>query len=243
MDIHDILNYLLNNLFELLSLLVAIAVLVVQIVNYRRRLRMDLTYFHVLGVSKDISLFLIRLSFVNNSSTGRVVYDIVPENTTENITLDKAHYKLDLGHLDLIYQLPTEGEMTLPISESLLPPLDILPHQSLSKWFGMEMKVTPKRVTETKEIVEEKVVVETKPIENLKVIVRVRALDVDLHEIASCEKEVEPMKLNSLPTFNPPKTKESPSVYFSDFISEPNFVFLLVIILVMLLILSSLLHR
>lgn len=230
MSIENILQLVLLALGTLVALLLAVG----QFVSSRRSLQMKVTYFHVLGVSEDTSVFLLRLSFVNNSSISRVVYDIVPTDIPENITLNKAHYTLDLNHQNVIYQLPKEGEMTLPISAVLLSPLDILPHQSQSIWYGMEKKVNPKNVVESKQVE--------------KFVIHLKAVNIGLKKIASLPsfgKEISPFCKTSCPTFETPpeKPEHDFSFLFPDFVTSPSFIFFLFFIIIALLLLSSLTHK
>lgn len=233
MSIENIVQFALLALGTLIALLLAVG----SLVSSRRGLQMKVTYFHVLGVSEDTSVFLLRLSFVNNSSVGRVVYDIVPTDIPENITLSKARYTLDLSHQNVVYQLPTSGEMTLPISEVLLPPLDILPHQSLSIWYGMEMKVNPKNVADSKQVVAS--------VEKLKLVVHLKAVDMRLKQVASLPssgKEILPFYITSCPTFEtPPEKPDHEFIFmFSDLMGSPSFVFFLFFILILLIIVTTL---
>jgi hypothetical protein len=251
MNIENILTLSVSGLFALVGL-------AIQFVNYRRRLKMDSTYFHVLGVSEDTSVFLLRLSFVNNASIGRVVYDIVPKDKPANIILDKARYTLDLNHRNVIYQLPMSEVMTLPISEVLLPPLHIPPHQSLNIWFGMEMKVTPKGVEiyEKEEQLRENMrqkksaeqigralspSVEMKhKLDLLETKIQLKAISIEKKELCFCEKMILPFRIDSCTTFEPPPEKFKFGFSIPDFVFEPNIFFLLLFILILILVVINL---
>jgi|WetSurMetagenome_2_1015567.scaffolds.fasta_scaffold444083_1 hypothetical protein len=104
------------------------------------RLLMDVTAVVVVQVSEDTSLVLFRLSFVNNSSKGQVVYDIVPIYKIDNVNILDIPLKFDLENQLLNYFPSIEAGLKMPISEYLLPPLDISPHQSQNKWIGYALK-------------------------------------------------------------------------------------------------------
>jgi len=213
-----------------IALGVTVVVLGFQIWYYLRPLQMDITYVHVAQILEHKSLVLFRLSLINNSSRGRVVYNIVPKSKTENVTLEKAFQEFDLNSRAVVYKLTKDSlGFPLPIVELQPPPLDIPPHQTRSTWHCLVVQVNrnPSQVESPKagEILPEQFAVE----------LHVEGINIDGKTITKTkrDKTIYPMRLASSPTYEtytPPRF-ELPDIFF---ILEPPFVFFWLIFVILL---------
>jgi hypothetical protein len=219
--------------------------LLVQWINYHRHLRMDATYLQVLDVSKGTSVFLLRLLFVNNSSVGRVIYDIVPEDKLENITLKKPQYTFDLSGQNVIYHLPTSEKLTLPISEVSILPVHIPPHQNLSIWYCMELTVNPTvsyllenydSDSEIGDLVPHENKLDYDTLKNSKQKIQLNAISIERKKICSFEKEISLFQKQSVSLFEAP-SKRKFIISFPDFTNDPSFVFFLIFLIFWILVL------
>ncbi len=61
------------------ALIVALFVLYLQLRDRWGQLLLDVTYVHVVQLQGDTALVLFRLSFLNDSSQGKVVYNLLPK--------------------------------------------------------------------------------------------------------------------------------------------------------------------
>ncbi len=109
-----------------------------QIKDFFPRLRMSVVDLYIPYVYKNMSLVLVRLAFVNPSSRAKCVCHVDINIKSTIIPVHRAEvlamYEKDLH--TLIYALPEAQNHQFPLAvvESLQIPLDIPPHQSLSKW-------------------------------------------------------------------------------------------------------------
>lgn len=124
------------DIFDILSIFGGIAFLVLaylQIRDYLSPLHLIVTYLDCQPTGNETSLVLYRLSFVNHSSQGRVVYDINVTSKVPGIPLIELNEEVDSNLRSVTYSLPNVSRQ-LPLAETLLFPLDIPPNQSLSRW-------------------------------------------------------------------------------------------------------------
>lgn len=108
--------------------------------DYFVRLRMFPTWVEIVDTGNNTALVLFRLSFVNMSSRGRVVRDMLIEqkgvkiiNRLSIVRIAEPHLEIDLAHQTATYSIPNVSRK-LPFDETLLPCLDIPPYQSQSRW-------------------------------------------------------------------------------------------------------------
>ena len=119
----------------LTALPAALTVGYLQIRDYFGRLRVDVTGYGLQKASEDTYLLLLRVSFLNRSSVGILVYDYdVEADKRGTATISECERDIQLETGKLIYRPSKSVDLKMPISESLLPPLHIPPRQSLSKW-------------------------------------------------------------------------------------------------------------
>jgi hypothetical protein len=156
-----------------IALAIALALVVVQLWNYFRPLQMRVVGFVVPYVHNNISLVLVRLGFVNPSSRGRTVCDVFVDSTLKNVTVQQPLVEYQLNQNALIYRLPKdETRCSIPIAEALQPPLDILPHQSQSKWKVFLLEIPEELGTESQ-----------------ATVLKFHAYDYRKKQIASCCKQ------------------------------------------------------
>lgn len=106
--------------------------------DYIRPLRLLITYLDCQPTGTETSLILLRISLVNHSSTGRIVYDIDVTSKTDKSPLIELIEEVDPNLQNVTYSLPNVSRR-LPFDEVLQFPLDIPPHQSQSKWKAIAM--------------------------------------------------------------------------------------------------------
>jgi hypothetical protein len=128
MGIYDILSILGGVAFLLAGYLTYL-----QIQDYYCPLHLIITYLDCQPTGNETSLVLYRLSFVNHSSRGRVVYDIDVTSKVPGISQIELREEVDQNLHSVTYSLPNVYRQ-LPLDETLLFPLDIPPNQSLSRW-------------------------------------------------------------------------------------------------------------
>jgi hypothetical protein len=115
-----------------------------------RRLQMRIVGFAIPYVHNNTSLVLVRLAFVNPSSRYRTVCDISVDSTLKNVTVQPPVLEYLPNQNTLNYKLPKdETRCSIPIAEALLPPLDIFPHQSQSKWLAFLLEIPVELGTES----------------------------------------------------------------------------------------------
>lgn len=123
-----------------LALGLSVASLWFQFVPNYFRLKGDISHLHVVKVAEDKYLILLRLSLLNNSSKGMVVYNILPTSTPKSVTVEEVEWKFDLENQIAECKssmLDANSLLKIPISELLLRPLDIPPRRVVSKWVGL----------------------------------------------------------------------------------------------------------
>jgi hypothetical protein len=121
------------------GLAIALGSVAWQAKDYSSRLRMSVLDLVIPHVYKNISLVLVRLAFVNPSSQVRSVchVDISIKSIVNPVLRAEvlATYSEDFR---VLFYKPsieeTNYQFPVPTSESLQIPLDIPPHQSVSKW-------------------------------------------------------------------------------------------------------------
>lgn len=126
-------------LFNVLSILGGIAFLYlfcIQVRDYRRHLRLLVTYLDCQPTGKGTSLIVVRLSFANPSSQGQAVYGVDVESKMSGTRLIELNQEVEPGLQNVTYSLSSVSRR-LPFAETLQLPLDILPNQSLSRWLAI----------------------------------------------------------------------------------------------------------
>lgn len=228
--------------------LLAVLSVVGGLIGSHRKMEMRVNGLHLLDISENTSVFLLRLSFLNNASVNRVVYDIVPTYKLDNVTVGKFRYIHDLSQQSIICQLPKREGLSIPISALSLPPLDIPPHQSLSTWVGVEIRIDPQ--SEDSNLVNLRHKLQEFP-------VLLNALDVYLKPIASLPDGENAIKISPSPfeinsTLKPPSKKRDNRFkgaitvigwLLSDFYESRVFILFLLLILIALLLVPSLIKK
>ena len=131
----NILNLALG-IAGLAGFLLAVALAWVEWHRYKLPLQMVLQKVHYGGAEKDNHLILLWLAFVNPASAGKTVFGIRGGAPNSEDVLQCPHeYNRETDIVTC--QLPdSDKACQFPLSELLLPPLDIPPNQSV-------IKVTP----------------------------------------------------------------------------------------------------
>lgn len=136
----SLIEFLTYGLAGYIALALAVALTVMDIVRYRRRLRLTVSHLTIWNTGNQ-SLVLFHLILVNPSSSGRTVLThsigtpIGITGTTaiplRNEQLESAYFLLPNGDKSPLY----------PESEILRGSLDIPPHQSVSRIVGQYLTV------------------------------------------------------------------------------------------------------
>jgi hypothetical protein len=214
MDIHDIPAWV--------ALVISLIALGFQMRNYFVPLRMEVTDLHVAQVVGDTILLLFRLSLTNNSSRGKVVYNMLPISMTNTVTVDKVLGEFELSSQTASYKLTkSDVGLKIPISELLLPPLDILPHQSLSKWVGLKLTLPQ---------------LQPPLAHDLLVRLWLQGVDFEGEKMVGCPVEFYPMRAKPSETYDFRRSHFTPKFRILDILNNQYFIWgvLLLILLVLI---------
>ena len=87
-------------------------------------------------------LVLLRLTFVNPATRGRTV-GYMRCGMPDSATVAQPPHEYEEGHDTLKYWIPSTAHVEAYLSEdeTLLPPLDIPPQQSRSKWYALLVRM------------------------------------------------------------------------------------------------------
>lgn len=105
---------------------------------------MRCTDIDIVASSALCTFFLLRISFVNQSSVVRTVFELGHERLS-GYELSQVLGESDFlnGTVRFSTQRVCNGEETLRFADTFFRPLDILPHRSESRWFALEVSPTP----------------------------------------------------------------------------------------------------
>jgi hypothetical protein len=211
-----------------IALGISLVVLWFQLRPYFSRLQMDVSYIHVAQVIDNTYLLYLRLSVVNNSSRGRVVYNILPESRTQNVIVEKVPWEFDLSSQTASYKSSRSDatpQMKVPISELILLPLDVSPRQSLSKWVGLILTFPPQQPLP----------------QDFVVHLYFEGVDFVGKRMVGCPVAFYPMRLKANRTYDFLRSRFPPMKKIADlFTNEYFLLFLLIAVLILLLIFT---HR
>lgn len=121
-----------------LGFILALFLAYIEYHRYRIRLRMEIVSLLVAKVNNHVSVVFVRLTFLNQSSRGRTVCYLMQKPTIAvEITDCQKNYQLSQGQTFVTCEYPSDDGME---TVQMLPgmilelPLDILPHQSQTRW-------------------------------------------------------------------------------------------------------------
>lgn len=92
-------------------------------------------------VGDDELLILLRVSVVNHSNSGKVIYRLgYGHPCPDTVQVQEAEGILSDNRMEYAFQLPNSGiERPLPTDVVFHWPLDVSPNHSVSKWVGLMM--------------------------------------------------------------------------------------------------------
>ncbi|MBN1160681.1 MAG: hypothetical protein JXA17_01875 [Dehalococcoidales bacterium] len=127
-----------------LALVMSLITVFFQLRFYLFRVRLRILDYIVPYVHGRLSLAVVRLAIVNPSSKAISVCNINIISSLKDVPAKQVVVEYSEDFLTSYYKLAndeTEYRFQMPTSELLRTPLDILPHQSVSKWivFSLEL--------------------------------------------------------------------------------------------------------
>ena len=128
------------NILGILGFGLALALAVLEICRYHKRLQLRVRQIDLIGSSGDIYLVLLLLTFVNPALVGKTVYHVAVGKPNKK-DVSRPNYQYEGGHRIARVSLTNDVRIyaDLEADESLEVPLDILPHQSQSGWIAVQI--------------------------------------------------------------------------------------------------------
>ena len=128
-----------------IALVISVALAIVEFRRSRRPLIIRCTYIdpHV-SSSKSQCLFLLRLSFINQASVGKTAFNVgLQAIRGYEISQAPAQYNAPKEAVRFLFHEANSEGVEIQSSDTFFRPLDIFPHRSESRWFGLVVSPVP----------------------------------------------------------------------------------------------------
>jgi len=135
------------SILGILGFALALGLAVLEYSRYRKRLLIRVRNVEVLYSRGDTQAVAMRVCFVNPSSRGMTLWDLaVDRKRTQNVVPVKG--QVSVTQQQSVYVLSSNPAVVLnvPTDQCLQFPLDILPAQSQSGWYIVEIHPVPENL-------------------------------------------------------------------------------------------------